>query len=251
MTISPIIIKITWIRYSGWSPYKITHYIQISHYMPLYSIIIYGPPHDHLYSDPGLDKVVIACDERIAAKAAGLDQRPLTRRRWDFWERWDDGKGKWVNHKGKHGKKNHGKIQTNMAKQRKYGKTYGKTWGKCGNIWTNMGKYGDMHINQWLGFTLYPWVILRIGWIGNYGTIGTTGNCDLTKWSLFFSMESPIFHRKIPWFPVQIFPYINQSSEPRDRVCKIAYSCLISGWILWFMVDFSRTSYWGETSQQA
>jgi elongation factor 3 len=28
----------------------------------------------------GLDKVVIACDERIAAKAAGLDQRPLTRR---------------------------------------------------------------------------------------------------------------------------------------------------------------------------
>ena len=32
----------------------------------------------------GLDKVVIACDERIAAKAAGLDQRPLTRRRWDF-----------------------------------------------------------------------------------------------------------------------------------------------------------------------
>eukprot|EP00435_Cladocopium_sp_Y103_P046087 s681_g13.t1 len=30
--------------------------------------------------DMGLDKVVIACDERIAAKAAGLDQRPLTRR---------------------------------------------------------------------------------------------------------------------------------------------------------------------------
>jgi elongation factor 3 len=28
----------------------------------------------------GLEKVVIACDERIAAKAAGLDQRPLTRR---------------------------------------------------------------------------------------------------------------------------------------------------------------------------
>jgi len=28
----------------------------------------------------GLDNVVIACDERIAAKAAGLDQRPLTRR---------------------------------------------------------------------------------------------------------------------------------------------------------------------------
>merc|ERR1739845_123588 len=28
----------------------------------------------------GLDKAVIACDERIAAKAAGLDQRPLTRR---------------------------------------------------------------------------------------------------------------------------------------------------------------------------
>jgi len=28
----------------------------------------------------GLDKVVVACDERIAAKAAGLDQRPLTRR---------------------------------------------------------------------------------------------------------------------------------------------------------------------------
>jgi elongation factor 3 len=28
----------------------------------------------------GLDKVVIAADERIAAKAAGLDQRPLTRR---------------------------------------------------------------------------------------------------------------------------------------------------------------------------
>jgi len=28
----------------------------------------------------GLDKVVIACDERIAAKTAGLDQRPLTRR---------------------------------------------------------------------------------------------------------------------------------------------------------------------------
>eukprot|EP00746_Dinoflagellata_sp_MGD_P000859 gnl/MRDRNA2_/MRDRNA2_101597_c0_seq1.p1 gnl/MRDRNA2_/MRDRNA2_101597_c0~~gnl/MRDRNA2_/MRDRNA2_101597_c0_seq1.p1 ORF type:complete len:1388 (-),score=421.45 gnl/MRDRNA2_/MRDRNA2_101597_c0_seq1:268-4431(-) len=28
----------------------------------------------------GLDKVVIACDERIAAKAAGADQRPLTRR---------------------------------------------------------------------------------------------------------------------------------------------------------------------------
>merc|ERR1711988_2030191 len=28
----------------------------------------------------GLDKVVKACDERIAAKAAGLDQRPLTRR---------------------------------------------------------------------------------------------------------------------------------------------------------------------------
>jgi ATPase subunit of ABC transporter with duplicated ATPase domains len=28
----------------------------------------------------GLAKVVIACDERIAAKAAGLDQRPLTRR---------------------------------------------------------------------------------------------------------------------------------------------------------------------------
>jgi len=28
----------------------------------------------------GLSKVVIACDERIAAKAAGLDQRPLTRR---------------------------------------------------------------------------------------------------------------------------------------------------------------------------
>merc|ERR1719498_961872 len=28
----------------------------------------------------GLDKVVIACDERIAAKAVGLDQRPLTRR---------------------------------------------------------------------------------------------------------------------------------------------------------------------------
>lgn len=28
----------------------------------------------------GLDKVVIACDERLAAKAAGLDQRPLTRR---------------------------------------------------------------------------------------------------------------------------------------------------------------------------
>jgi len=28
----------------------------------------------------GLDKVCIACDERIAAKAAGLDQRPLTRR---------------------------------------------------------------------------------------------------------------------------------------------------------------------------
>lgn len=30
--------------------------------------------------DMSLDKVVIACDERIAAKAAGLDQRPLTRR---------------------------------------------------------------------------------------------------------------------------------------------------------------------------
>merc|ERR1719162_459404 len=28
----------------------------------------------------GLDKVIIACDERIAAKAAGLDQRPLSRR---------------------------------------------------------------------------------------------------------------------------------------------------------------------------
>merc|ERR1712066_95367 len=28
----------------------------------------------------GLAKVCIACDERIAAKAAGLDQRPLTRR---------------------------------------------------------------------------------------------------------------------------------------------------------------------------
>merc|ERR1711879_547040 len=28
----------------------------------------------------GLSKVCIACDERIAAKAAGLDQRPLTRR---------------------------------------------------------------------------------------------------------------------------------------------------------------------------
>lgn len=28
----------------------------------------------------GLDKVVIACDERLAAKAAGIDQRPLTRR---------------------------------------------------------------------------------------------------------------------------------------------------------------------------
>merc|ERR1712139_138666 len=28
----------------------------------------------------GLDKVCIACDERIAARAAGLDQRPLTRR---------------------------------------------------------------------------------------------------------------------------------------------------------------------------
>jgi elongation factor 3 len=28
----------------------------------------------------GLEKVVIACDERIAAKAVGLDQRPLTRR---------------------------------------------------------------------------------------------------------------------------------------------------------------------------
>jgi len=28
----------------------------------------------------GMDKAVIACDERIAAKAAGLDQRPLTRR---------------------------------------------------------------------------------------------------------------------------------------------------------------------------
>lgn len=28
----------------------------------------------------GLEKTVIACDERIAAKAAGLDQRPLTRR---------------------------------------------------------------------------------------------------------------------------------------------------------------------------
>jgi len=28
----------------------------------------------------GCDKMVIACDERIAAKAAGLDQRPLTRR---------------------------------------------------------------------------------------------------------------------------------------------------------------------------
>merc|ERR1712019_121178 len=28
----------------------------------------------------GLDKICIACDERIAAKAAGLDQRPLTRR---------------------------------------------------------------------------------------------------------------------------------------------------------------------------
>jgi len=28
----------------------------------------------------GLEKAVIACDERIAAKAAGLDQRPLTRR---------------------------------------------------------------------------------------------------------------------------------------------------------------------------
>mmetsp|Transcript_58848 Transcript_58848/g.140342 ORF Transcript_58848/g.140342 Transcript_58848/m.140342 type:complete len:1419 (-) Transcript_58848:107-4363(-) len=28
----------------------------------------------------GLEKVIIACDERIAAKAAGLDQRPLTRR---------------------------------------------------------------------------------------------------------------------------------------------------------------------------
>lgn len=28
----------------------------------------------------GLSKVVIACDERIAAKAAGIDQRPLTRR---------------------------------------------------------------------------------------------------------------------------------------------------------------------------
>jgi len=28
----------------------------------------------------GLDKVVIACDERMAAKAAGLDQRPLSRR---------------------------------------------------------------------------------------------------------------------------------------------------------------------------
>ena len=30
--------------------------------------------------DMALDKVVIACDERIAAKAAGLDQRPLSRR---------------------------------------------------------------------------------------------------------------------------------------------------------------------------
>lgn len=45
----------------------------------------------------GLDKVVIACDERIAAKAAGLDQRPLTRRamanrRGGTWE--DD--GRWV-----------------------------------------------------------------------------------------------------------------------------------------------------------
>merc|ERR1712182_85322 len=28
----------------------------------------------------GLSKVIIACDERIAAKAAGLDQRPLSRR---------------------------------------------------------------------------------------------------------------------------------------------------------------------------
>lgn len=28
----------------------------------------------------GLDKVIIACDERLAAKAAGLDNRPLTRR---------------------------------------------------------------------------------------------------------------------------------------------------------------------------
>lgn len=28
----------------------------------------------------GLDKIIIACDERIAAKAAGLDQRPLSRR---------------------------------------------------------------------------------------------------------------------------------------------------------------------------
>ena len=28
----------------------------------------------------GLAKVCIACDERIAAKAAGIDQRPLTRR---------------------------------------------------------------------------------------------------------------------------------------------------------------------------
>merc|ERR1711937_133671 len=28
----------------------------------------------------GLSKVVIACDERIAAKAAGIDQRPLSRR---------------------------------------------------------------------------------------------------------------------------------------------------------------------------
>merc|ERR1719476_402491 len=28
----------------------------------------------------GLEKVIVACDERIAAKTAGLDQRPLTRR---------------------------------------------------------------------------------------------------------------------------------------------------------------------------
>ena len=33
----------------------------------------------HRNGHRGLDKVVIACDERIAAKAAGLDQRPLTR----------------------------------------------------------------------------------------------------------------------------------------------------------------------------
>ena len=31
-------------------------------------------------NEMGLAKVVIACDERLAAKAAGLDQRPLTRR---------------------------------------------------------------------------------------------------------------------------------------------------------------------------